>query len=87
MDVSPPVGFQIARVDLKLIGGRFQKSFARFSRRPNDCVAHPMGSARGERSHIVRPGIAVRRIDMNIGDRHAERLRRNLACYRLHALA
>ena len=87
MDVAEPVGFEIAGVDLELFRRRLHHHAARLARRNRDRVADAMRAARRERAHVVRAGVAVGGVDVDILDRHAERFGRDLPRHRFHALA
>ena len=87
MDIAEPVGFEIAGVDLELLRRRLHHHAARLARRDRDSIADAMRAARRERAHVVRAGIAIGCVDVDVLDRHAERLGRDLPRHRFHALA
>ena len=81
------VGLQIAWVDFKLLSGRLEHHPACFARRRHYRVADAMCSARGERPHAMRTGVGISGVDVNVLDRHAQRLGANLPRHRFHSLA
>ena len=87
VDIAAPVGIEIGGVDLQLLGGGLHHDAARLLGRRHDGVADAMGAARGERAHAVRPGVGVRGVDIDVLDRHAERLGADLPRHGFHALA
>ena len=87
MDVAEAIGFEIAGVDLKLFRRRLHHHAARLARRDRDRIADAMRAARRERAHVVRAGIAIGGVDVDILDRHTEGLGRDLARHGLHPLA
>lgn len=87
VDVAAPVGVEVGGVDFQFLGGGLHHDAARFLGRRHDGVADAMGAARGERAHAVRAGVGIRRIDIDVLDRHAERLGADLPRHGFHALA
>ena len=81
------VGFEIGSVDLEFLGGGLHHHPASFTGGGHDSVADAMGAARGETAHAVRTGVGIGGVDIDILDRHAERLGADLPGHRLHALA
>ena len=87
VDVAAAVGLEVDGVDLELLGGRLHHHAARLPRRDHHGVADAMRAARGEAPHAVRAGVGVGGVDVDVLDRHAERLGADLPGDRLHALA
>ena len=87
VDVAAAVRLQVRGVDLQLLGGGLHHDAARFLGSHHHGVADAMRAARGEAAHVVRAGVGVGGVDVDIGDRHPQRLRRDLARDLLHALA
>ena len=86
-DRALAVGFEIARIDFKLLGGRFHHHRARFARRHHHRIADAMRAARGERAHAMRTGVGIGGVDIHIFHRHAERFGADLPRHRFHPLS
>ena len=86
VDVAAPVRLEIGDVDFELLSRRLHHHAPRLARRGHDRVAHPVRPARRETAHAMGPGVGIGRIDVDVLDRHAERLRADLARHRLHPL-
>jgi hypothetical protein len=87
VDVAAPVSDEIGRVDLELLGCCFEQYAARLPRRRDDGVAHAVRPARGEAAHIVRAGVAVRGVHIDVLDRNPKGFSRKLPGDLFHALA
>ena len=87
VNVAAPVGLEVGDVDFELLRRRLHHDAARLARRGHDGVAHPMGAARGETAHAMGAGVGIGGVDINVLDRHPERLGADLARHRLHALS
>ena len=87
VDVASPVGVEVRDIDLEFLRRRLHHHRARLARRRRDRVADAVGAARGEAAHAMRAGVGIGRVDIDVLDRHAERLGADLPRHRLHALA
>ena len=88
VDVAVAVGLEIGRALTSSSSAAASSIIARASWAAGDHrIADPMGTARGERAHAVRTGIAVGGVDVDVLHRHAQRFGRDLPGDRLHALA
>ena len=86
MDIASPVCGQVFCVHFKLFCGCVEHLPTRLCRGADDRVAHPVRAARCERAHVMWAGIAVSCIDIDILNRHAERLGGELTTNRFDPL-
>jgi hypothetical protein len=86
VDVALAVGHEVGGVDLQLLGRRLQHHGAGLERGHDHGIADAVRAARGEGAHVMRAGVAVGGVDIDIGHRDAQRLGGDLAGDGLHPL-
>ena len=81
------IGLEVAGIDFEFLRRRLHHHRTRLTRRHHHRIADAVRAARGERAHAMWPGIGIGGVDIDVLDRHAQRLGADLPRHRFHALA